>query len=318
MKHTPLDNLRLIAEYVYFADAPALLGIPRWLLTRYAHGQNPNPANAAKIAAAAEKIRRREAQVKRLEREKAEREYRRVARKEEQLDRDRWRQALMAHGIELPMPQRIPRLLRVHDVGQVGSPVYIYEMNALVRAIEAYRLISEDDLHHWREEGKESKALQIVLRYFNPDREVQEYWKDEGIPDPLTDLDLFYDLLRHILPMGQAFLTYEVCPGGTTEQGGRVTKDERNLRMTDTGCYTLSTTYWQFWRDRPGGIDEVIVNSAVRFIEFFNEINDASKKRRVIEMGVTFPVITRWSVSEKARFAREGLNPVWGVKINFE
>jgi hypothetical protein len=118
MKHTWLDNLRLIAEYVFFDDAPALLGVKKRELTAWARGKKTPPAAVqSDIARIAGKMRRRQAQIERIQRAEDERAARRDARA-----------TLRLIGKEsLPLPEKLPTFLRQYDMGKLASPVFIYD-----------------------------------------------------------------------------------------------------------------------------------------------------------------------------------------------
>lgn len=130
MKYSTLDNLLLIAEYVYFEDAPGLLGIPKSALTKYVKGTaHPSAENAAKIARAASKIRRREAQIKRYADERAERAIR---RKTKAFMRDM--------GIVEELPVRLPALFQHIPEKDNASPVYVYDIRGF-SLHEIYKLL---------------------------------------------------------------------------------------------------------------------------------------------------------------------------------
>ncbi|HEY6018372.1 MAG TPA: hypothetical protein VIY48_00270, partial [Candidatus Paceibacterota bacterium] len=124
------DNLRLIAEYVFYDDAPGLLGIAKSTLTRYVKGTlNPSAENAERIAKAADKIRRRE---KRLQREAAKRVEDETRRTTEQFARD--------HGIAEPLPVRLPHLFTTHAETRNAAPVWVYDIRDFTLH-EVYKLL---------------------------------------------------------------------------------------------------------------------------------------------------------------------------------
>jgi len=112
------ENLRFISEYVYYSDAPGLLGIRRGDLTKIIRGRvKPSAVFVKRVARVAEKIRRRESQLKRYAKAEAERHARREIR-----------QTLIALGRpDLVIPKYLLPFLRYHSHGQLGSPVYIYD-----------------------------------------------------------------------------------------------------------------------------------------------------------------------------------------------
>lgn len=123
MKHTWLDNLRLIADYIFFSDAPALLGVSKSALTKYAKGSaTPNKEVQARIAKIAGKMRRQQAQLARVEREDAERRTRREIRA---TLRD------IGHA-DLKLPDYLPPIIKIRDSpGNGGSPLYIYDFRRM-------------------------------------------------------------------------------------------------------------------------------------------------------------------------------------------
>lgn len=130
MTHSVLDNLRLIAEYIYFDDAVNLLGISKSVLTRYVKGTaNPSPENAEKIKRAASKIRRREAQVKHNVQATTERELRRNTKR-----------FLRDNNIEEELPPRLPKLFNTIAEARNASPVYVYDIRNFTLH-EIYKLL---------------------------------------------------------------------------------------------------------------------------------------------------------------------------------
>jgi hypothetical protein len=130
LKHSTIENLRLIAEYIFFDDAPRLLGIPKSTLTRYAKGSaKPSAANAEKIKHAATKIRRREGQIRRNEKAKAEREVRRDTKR-----------FMRDNGIEEALPPRLPQLFNTIAASRNASPVYVYDIRDF-SLHDAYKLL---------------------------------------------------------------------------------------------------------------------------------------------------------------------------------
>lgn len=123
MAKTWLDNLRFISEYIFFDDAPALLGVRKSDLTKWVKGTaKPGRATQDNIAKVAGKMRRREAQVARYEREEAARQARREAR-----------QVLRQIGhSDLKLPDYLPPLIKVRESpGNGGSPLFIYDFRRM-------------------------------------------------------------------------------------------------------------------------------------------------------------------------------------------
>lgn len=123
MTHIWADNLRFISEYIFYADAPALLGVSKSQLAHYVKGSaTPSKAIRDKIAKIASKMRRKEAQVARYEREEATRHARREVR-----------QVLLKIGhADLKIPDYLPPLIKVRDSpGNGGSPLFIYDFRKM-------------------------------------------------------------------------------------------------------------------------------------------------------------------------------------------
>lgn len=122
MRHSWLDNLRVISEYVFYDDAPALLGARKSELARWIKGNgSPKDDVQVTIARIAGKMRRKQAQVKRFEREDVERKARREIRSTLRL----------LSQDELKLPDYLPPFLRYHENGMMGSPVFIYDFRRM-------------------------------------------------------------------------------------------------------------------------------------------------------------------------------------------
>jgi hypothetical protein len=123
MAHSWLDNLRFISEYIFYDDAPALLGVNKSVLTRYVKGTaKPSKEFQARVAKIAGKMRRKQAQIERYEREEATRHARREVR-----------QTLIQLGHQdLKIPDVLPPLIKVRESpGNGGSPLFIYDFRKM-------------------------------------------------------------------------------------------------------------------------------------------------------------------------------------------
>ena len=123
MKHTWLDNLRFIAEYIFFDDAPALLGVSKRTLKSWVTERStPSPEHKRNIAKIAGRMRRKQAQVARYEFEAGQRHARREVR-----------QTLIKLGhSNLKIPDYLPPLVKVRDSpGNGGSPLFIYDFRRM-------------------------------------------------------------------------------------------------------------------------------------------------------------------------------------------
>jgi hypothetical protein len=320
MKHSVIENLRLIAEYVYYSDAPALLGIPRSALTKYARGASPKKSNAEKIARLATKIRRRESQIKRYAREKAERVSRREYRKSELIRRQQWRDTLAKYDYHLELPYRIPALLRDSSFHPEVPPLMTYDLQTVGAAIDEYNQMTDEEFDEWSTDGIESKRLKRLLNYFMPGDDDLEEWKRFGMPSPRIDLERFYDAMRHVMPKGMCFFRYEVQPGGTTEQGGRIVDDGDQLRMYNKDVFVINTEYFYFNPYTSRNVPKLTlrVESVDKFMFRYDRANDHTQKRRAIEVTVTYPKMKTWNVKDLEFIAQEGLHPFWGAHFIFD
>lgn len=116
-----LDDLRSISEYVFFADAAASLDVTEKHLKRVLHGKATlEPYQAKYLHEAAKKVRRREGQIKSIERAKAQREAKREIH-----------ETLREIGkVDLKIPENLPPFLRLKKSEYYqGSPVYVYDFS---------------------------------------------------------------------------------------------------------------------------------------------------------------------------------------------
>jgi hypothetical protein len=116
-----LDDLRDISEYVFFADAALALDVTEKHLKRVLHGKATlEPYQAAYLHEAAKKVRRREGQIRSIERAQAQREAKREIH-------DTLREIGKA---DLKIPENLPPFLRLKKSEYYqGSPVYVYDFS---------------------------------------------------------------------------------------------------------------------------------------------------------------------------------------------
>lgn len=242
MRHTVLDNLLFIAEYVFFDDAHDLLGINKKRLTQIVKGRaKPTSSESSNISRIAARMRRKEAQVRRYQKEADRRAARRDARATLRLiSKD-----------ELPLPEKLPTFLRQYDMGKLASPVFIYDFRDM--------------------------SSQQVMQFFA--------------------------FMKRAVPQGYFFLTYEVKPGGTSAEGGK--------KFWNTDTIKVSTTYQPFCVGIGGG--RCLIQTDFELWEFYHRVNDASAKRRVIEIGVSYPRPVELTEEEREYDRRRGADPLTGL-----
>lgn len=208
-------------EYITLQDAAKLLDTSVAHLTAVVNGQIELNASAAKkLHVIAVKMRRREGQIKRVERETLDRAARRSVHAQ-----------LRALGMyDVHLPQYLPPFLRYHEHGKQGTPVYIYDF----RKVNTFERVTQ-----------------------------------------------FFRFMKTVLPSGSFFLTYQVRPGGTTLQGGKNYYVDRDI--------IISTPYTDFCRtvgrDVPGG--SCLMMTDAQFWEHYQQVGNASSGRIIIECGIT-------------------------------
>lgn len=256
MTHTYVDNLHLIADYIFFDDAPALLGVSKSQLTRYAKGTaKPSKEIQNRIAHIAGKMRRKQAQVSRYEREEATRHARREVR-----------QLLIQLGhADLKIPDYLPPLIKVRDSpGNGGSPLFIYD----------FRKMKAND----------------VLQFFR--------------------------FMKTIVPGGRFLFNYLI------EKGGRYPSHDPKKQYKLLSDMVANSGYMDFCQNRgdiPG--DSCLLLTDLELYEKFEDYNDISQGKHVLECWVTYPR-PKWEVEhyqltpeELADDLARGADPVTGKRV---
>jgi len=313
MKHTWLDNLRLIAEYIYFKDAPALLGVSARTLTKWVNEETtPSGKHQKNIAAIAAKMRRKQAQVERHEREEATRKARRGVR-----------ETLRVVGkAKVDLPEVLPPFLRQFEVGRTGSPVFIYDFRQtpdINVSIEAMRLIMRGDVE------MDDTVYQKIKRH------------------PVAQ---FFRFMKSVIPQGTFFFTYKLTTAGIkVEHDGMVfsnraieelkrkhgAKNPITAIMLEVGTAGAGakfeslpdgiklmgvryiSTHWEPFcvLSGPG---TCLMRTDVEMFKQWYELNDRSARREVIEVGISYPKPTEFTEEEKREDRLRGADPVTGLK----
>lgn len=270
MKYSYLDNLRFIAEYIVFDDAPALLGVSLKTLTNWVTGKSvPSKKNQLLIEAVAD----------RLDAEQL------TASVKSALE-------IMGKG-HLEIPPRMPPILRTHETGKLNSPVYIYDFRGM--------------------------TANEVMKFFR--------------------------FMKTVAPNGYFFLTYELTHNGLadTKDGmffsnelvdelkaihgerspiaairaelGTAGSDAKIDKLPDGymvyGMHAVSTVWMPFCVLSGPGTCEI--RTDFEFFEIWNEYNNISARRQVIECGISYPRPIELTDEEKAEDVARGADPLTGL-----
>lgn len=121
-KHNYLNDLHLISEFVFYDDAPGLLGVRRGELTKWVKGRaKPSPEQITNLARIASKFRRRAGQIKRIEQAEAQRRGKREIHAQ-----------LRLLGMDnLKIPDNLPPFMRQYELGKLASPAFIYDFREM-------------------------------------------------------------------------------------------------------------------------------------------------------------------------------------------
>ena len=273
------DDLRLISQHVYYADAPELLGIDAARLDRYVQGYSaprPGTANYEAIRNLAGAFRSKEyADLQTVS------EYitfndaskllgtstahlNRVIKGQGRLDQA---QARQLHQMAAKMRRREGQLKRVA----------IEETNRAARRSvhDQLRVIGMPDV-------KLPEYLPPFLRFHDHGKlETPVYIYDFRKVNTYKKVTEFFRFMKTVLPGGAFFLTYAVKPSGTSPNGGKNYYVNQDI--------VLSTPYMEFCRttgsDIPGGSCLMMTDN--EFYEYYTDISDVSAGRKVIECGVS-------------------------------
>jgi hypothetical protein len=313
MAHTWLDNLRLIAEYVFFSDAPALLGVSRRTLTSWSKEKSvPSREHQNNIARIAGKFRRREAQIERNLRESETRQARRTVR-----------ETLRVIGKQdVHIPDVLPTFLRQFEVGKTGSAVYIYDLRGMPTVS-----ISPEVLTLILDGVVEADAATMSL--------IRNH--------PVTQ---FFRFMKSVLPQGTFFLTYELTTAGIkTEKDGMFFSDRAiaelkrryntknpvgaifaevgtaganaKIESVKGGLKLLGvryiSTHWKPFCELSGP-GTCLMRTDIDLFREWHELNDRSARREVLEVGISYPRPTEFTEEEKEEDRLRGADPVTGLK----
>jgi len=279
VRNTISDDLRIISEHVYYADAPALLGITPDRLERYVTEQvapRPGTANYQAIRELASRFRAPAYQdiltvheyltfedaTKLLGTSKRDLEA--VVRGKASLTPA---QSKKLHAIAVKMRRR---------EGQIKRVTREKTDRASRRAVhDQLRAIGMADV-------KLPKYLPPFLRYHeNGKQGTPVYIYDFRKVNTFERVTEFFRFMKTVLPSGSFFLTYAVRPGGTTLQGGKNYYVDRDI--------IISTPYTDFCRtvgrDVPGG--SCLMMTDEQFYEHYTDVGDPSANRKVIECGIS-------------------------------
>jgi len=279
VRNTISDDLRIIAEHVYYSDAPALLGITPERLERYVTEEaapRPGTANYKSIKAVAARFRSQSFQdILTVH------EYLTIAdaakltgsTKRALADAANGRATLSAdvtkklHAIAVKMRRREGQLERV--AREQLDRAARRSVHAQLRAIGMF------DVHL-------PQYLPPFLRYHEHGKQgTPVYIYDFRKVNTFERVSQFFRFMKTVLPSGSFFLTYAVRPGGTTLQGGKNYYVDRDI--------IISTPYTDFCRtvgrDVPGG--SCLMMTDVQFWEHYQEVGNASSGRIIIECGIS-------------------------------
>lgn len=270
MSYTWQQNLRFIAEYINFEDAPALLGVSLKTLTAWARETaTPSRKNQLLIEAIADRL------------------------DAEQL-RDSVVSALKIIGRgELDIPARLPPLLRTHQSGAFGSPVYIYDFRGITAAgvQEFFRFmkhIAPNGYFFFTYELKTAGVSVDENGMFFSDRTVDMLKNMYQTRSPI-------DAIRQEIGTASAHLAIDKVRGGFSVQGIKA----------------ISTQYMPFCVLSGPGTCEI--RTDFEFFEVWHEYNDPSSRREVVEVGVSYPRPLARTPEEIAEDEARGADPNSGL-----
>jgi hypothetical protein len=113
-------------------------------------------------------------------------------------------------------------------------------------------------------------------------RKMRVHWKIiDGEKVLVNDIEEFFRFMKTVLPGGSFFLSYEVLPGGTSPQGSKNYYLHRDV--------VLSTQYIEFCKHAKDIEGTCFMLRDSDFYDFYKEVGDVSAGRRVIECGISHP-----------------------------
>lgn len=307
MRHSYLDNLRLIAEYVYYDDAPALLGIRRSDLTKYAKGRAvPSKDKQAIISRVAGKMRRRAGQLKSVEKAAATRHAKREIHDK-----------LFEIGKpNMPIPVRLPPFLRLHETGKLASPVWIYDFRGLspTDVMQFFRFMKMIIPYGYYFFTYELLAKGISHGHsgdFIPDAYLKRHKLSPNIKGTFFS-DNYLEELKVIHNTKSPFRAI-VAEVGTAAAGANMEQAAGGLFLV--GVSHISTPWQPFCILKGAGICDVMTD--LEFFEEYDLYNNASSGRRVLECGISYLRPIPFTKEEQAHDAELGADPITGLKYTW-
>lgn len=311
MRNTPANDLRLIAEYVAYQDAPELLGIAPDVLERYVKGiSRPGAKHAAIIERQADAFRSPEfndlLDVS---------QYLAFEDAADLLGVTAGRLRAVVRGKAYLEPEQSSKLHRIaKKIRRREGQVKRIGREELERA--ARRSVHDQLRAIGMPDVPLPDYLPPFLRSHSHGRlETPVYIYDFRKANTYEKITQFFRFMKTVLPGGAFFLTYEVLPSGTSPNGGKNFYANQNI--------ILSTHYMEFCRtvgnDIPGGSCLMMTDN--EFYDFYTDISDISAGRRVIEVGISHrrPPMTQahyqLTPEEIAEDMAEGRDWVLGKRI---
>jgi len=268
MKYTWQQNLRFIAEYVFFDDAPELLGVTKKKLTDWVtEKRKPSQMEQLLIEAVADKLDAQQL----LETVQASLEF-------------------AGHG-NVPPPSQFPPFLREHVSGKYGSPVYIYDFRGIteMEVREFFRFIKTvaPDSNFFYTYVVTVAGIEKDGMFFS-DEMVEQLKKIHNVRSPIKAIKLE-------LGTASAWADIDKVKGGWKVKGVRY----------------INTKYINICALAGSNTCEIMTDDEL--VGLWRHYNDASARREVVEIGVSYRRPIDRTPEEIAEDIERGADPRTGL-----